>query len=505
MINDKTYRRLIMSVQKEKNIETASVKCGISDKTARKYLKSDKLPSELKKPHDWITRSDPFTDVWNVVTDYLGNNRGLEAKYFFHQYLQKEYPGKFQDGQLRTFQRKVKKWKATEGPAKEVFFPQVHKPGELAEGDFTDMNDLGITIQGEPYDHLLFHFVLTYSNWETGEPCPSESFESLSEGFQNALWKLGRVPQKFRTDRLTAAIYKDLDKKKFTDRYKDLLKHYKIKGEYTQADSPNENGDVEQRHYRFKTALGQSLILRGSCDFKSREAYHEYLNAFFKQINTGREELLKEEMKMMKILPACKLDAHKEILLTVRKSSTINVAHNTYSVDSRLINEKITVHLKAGTLNIYYGSKKIDTYPRLRGSGNHRIDYRHIIDSLIRKPGAFENYRYRDDMFPTINFRMVYDHFKQNNPDRSSKKYLEVLYLASREGESIVDSALRTLFDEQKPVSPETIMEQIKTGMNTKPVTDVEVSEVDLKQYDDLMENLEVPYGQDLKSLAEAL
>jgi len=495
MINDKTYRRLLMSVKKEKSIEIASSKCGISDRTARKYLRTGKGPCELVKPHTWKTRYGPFDEVWNEAKEFLGNNAGLEAKYFFNQYLQKKYPGKYQDGQLRTFQRKVKQWKAIEGPPKEVFFTQEHSPGELGEGDFTHMDDLGITIQGEPYNHLLFHFVLTYSNWETGEPCCSESFESLSEGLQNALWKLGRVPQRFRTDRLSAAIYKDLSKKIFTDRYKTLLKHYRMKGEYIQADCPNENGDVEQRHYRFKKGLDQSLILRGSHNFCSQDEYKEYLAAFFKQVNAGRQGRLREEMKVMKILPVNKLDAHKEIRLRVSNSSTINVSHNTYSVDSRLIKELITVYLKAETLEIYYGSRKVDEFPRLRGSGNHKIDYRHIIDSLIRKPGAFENYRYRDDLFPTINFRMAYDYFKKHNPDSSSKKYLQILYLASREGGYLVDNALRHLFDQEISITLEAIQEQMRSSTNTRQITEVKISEVDLKQYDNLMESLEVSYG----------
>lgn len=484
-----------MSVKNEKSIEITASKCGISDKTARKYLKVGKLPSELNKPHTWMTRSDPFDDVWDEAKEFLENNAGLEAKYFFKQYLQKEYPGKYQDGQLRTFQRKVKQWKAIEGPTKEVFFPQEHKPGELGEGDFTHMDDLGITIQGEPYNHLLFHFVLTYSNWETGEPCCSESFESLSDGLQNALWKLGRVPLRFRTDRLSAAIYKDLSKKIFTDRYKALLNHYRMKGEYIQAGCPNENGDVEQRHYRFQKGLEQSLILRGSRDFQSRDEYKGYLNAFFMQVNTGREEKLKEEMKKMKMLPVNKLEAFKEIRLRVYDSSTINVSHNTYSVDSRLIKEWITVHLKAETLEIYYGSRKVDEFPRLRGSGNHKIDYRHIIESLIRKPGAFENYRYRDDMFPTINFRMAYDYLRTHTPDSSSKKYLQILYLASREGENLVDNALRHLFDKEGPLTLDALQQQMKSCTNARQITEVEVSEVDLKQYDNLMENPEVSYG----------
>ncbi len=79
-------------------------------------------------------------------------------------------------------------------------------PGELCESDFTHLTELGITIGGEAFPHMLYHFVLTYSNWETGTICYSESFASLSEGLQKALWELGGVPLLHRTDRMTAAV-----------------------------------------------------------------------------------------------------------------------------------------------------------------------------------------------------------------------------------------------------------------------------------------------------------
>ena len=87
-----------------------------------------------------------------------------------------------------------------------MFFAQTHEPGRLAESDFTHMSELGVTIAGEAFDHLVYHFVLTYSNWEAGTVCFSESFASLREGLHNALWELGGVPRRHRTDRLTAAV-----------------------------------------------------------------------------------------------------------------------------------------------------------------------------------------------------------------------------------------------------------------------------------------------------------
>ena len=190
---------------KDDRLAVNAAKVGMDAKTARKYLREDGLPSELAATHTWRTREDPFVGVWSEVNPFLELNPGLEAKTLF-EYLQRIHPGRFPDGQLRSFQRGVRRWRALEGPPKEVFFAQEHQPGYLCQSDFTYMHDIGVTIGGEVFDHLLYHFVLTYSNWESGTVCFSESFESLSEGLQDALWELGAVPTVHQTDRMTAAV-----------------------------------------------------------------------------------------------------------------------------------------------------------------------------------------------------------------------------------------------------------------------------------------------------------
>ena len=80
-----------------------------------------------------------------------------------------------------------------------------------------------------------------------------------------------------------------------------------------------------------------------------------------------------------------------------------------YSVSSRLIGERVEVRLYAEQVEVWYAQKVVDRMPRLRGRGQHRINYRHVIDWLVRKPGAFAAYRYRDDLFPTTTFRIAYD------------------------------------------------------------------------------------------------
>jgi len=105
-------------------------------------------------------------------------------------------------------------------------------------------------------------------------------------------------------------------------------------------------------------------------------------------------------------------------------------------VHSRLIGEDVEVRLFAERLEVWYAQKKVETMPRVRGKGHHHINYRHIIDWLVRKPGAFEQYRYRDDLFPSSRFRIAYDVLKGQSPARGHKEYLKILQLAARETEA---------------------------------------------------------------------
>jgi hypothetical protein len=490
MVTDKQVRRLFKLIQTEKNFGIAAIKAGMDEKTARKYHKLGKLPSELDQPHPWRTRQDPFEDSWDEINTMLEINPGLEAKTIFEDF-QRRYPGRYADGQLRTLQRRIKIWRASEGPAKEVFFTQIHIPGQLGQSDFTHMNKLGITIGGRPFDHLIYHFVLTYSNWETGSICFSESFESLSEGLQNALWELGGVPEMHRTDCLTTAVQKTSHPDEFTRRYQGLLDHYRLKGCKTNPNSPHENGDVEQRHHRFKRAVDQALFLRNSRDFADRQEYEQFLRKLFKQLNAGRSKRFLEEQAVLHRLPKNRIEACKKSTPSVGPSSTIRVNHNVYSVDSRLIGERIQVRLFMDHLEIWYGQKRVDTLPRLRGEGKHAINYRHIIDSLVRKPGAFENYRYRDDLFPTSRFRIAYDDLKQRHSQTmAGKQYLNILYLAARESETAVDDVLRMMIDENMSISDEQVEALVSSSQPVAAVTKVSIPAVDLTCYDQLLEEV---------------
>ena len=490
MVTDQQARKLMKLVKTETTLSVAAGKAGMCEQTARKYLRSGKLPSESAKPHDWRTRADPFSKVWDEVKGQLEVNPGLEAKTLFED-LQRRSPGEFSDGQLRTLQRRMKTWRALEGPEHEVFFAQDHPPGALCQSDFTHMSELGVTIQGQAFEHLVYHFVLTHSNWETGTVCFSESFESLAEGLQNALWDLGAVPKAHQSDRLTAAVTTlGGDRAEFTARYSALLRHYGLEGKMIQTGRPNENGDVEQRHYRFKRAVDQALMLRGSRDFASREEYEAFLRDLFAQLNAGRRERLQNELKVMVELPSARLGTAKKLTCKVGQGSTISVDRNVYSVPSRLIGERVEVRLYAEHLEVWYAQKKLETIPRLRGRKGHRINYRHVIDWLVRKPGAFEHYRYRDDLFPTSHFRMAYDALVRQTPDRGHKTYLRILKLAARRNETAVDEALRFLIDTEQAITLEGVEVMVDEATALPVPTDVHIDDIDLERYDTLLDGL---------------
>jgi transposase len=500
MVSDNQVRRLRKLMRDDERLSLNAAKAGMDEKTARKYLSSERLPSEMSEEHTWRTREDPFQEVWSEIWPFLELNPGLEAKTLF-DHLQRLYGGKFSDGQLRSFQRGVRRWRALEGPPKEVFFAQEHRPGYLCQSDFTYMHELGITIGGEVFDHLLYHFVLTYSNWETGSICFSESYESLSSGLQDALWELGAVPEVHQTDRLTAAVSPPSRPEEFTQRYGGLLRHYRLEGRKCRAGQPHENGDVEQRHHRFKRAVDQALMLRGSRDFSTGPDYGDFLKKLFAQLNAGRQARLEAERPLLRPLPTAKLDSYKRLSdIRVSRGSVIQAAKNTYSVESRLIGESVAVRLYAEHVEVWYAQRCVERMPRLRGEGKHHVQYRHVIQWLVRKPGAFENYRYRADLFPSSRFRRAYDELKARLAvNKAASVYLGILKLAAGEGEDLVERSLQALFDRLQQISCEAVeaeAERLREG--PRAADEVRVAEIDLGVYDGLLETQEVPHAAGL-------
>jgi hypothetical protein len=415
------------------------------------------------------------------------------------EWLQAQYPGRFPDSQRRTFERRVHQWRGSCGPNKPVMFPQRHQAGDLAASDFTNMNDLRVTIAGHPLEHLLYHFVLTYSNWESVSICYSESFEAFSRGFQEALWKLGGVPRRHRSDSLSAAVNNLSEDREFRQRYQDLMDHYQIQPQRTNPRQAHENGDVESAHGHLKRLIDQALLMRGSREFDSLQSYADFLTQLIDKRNASRSDKVHLEQPNLGELPDRQLDHQQWVnRIRVSSSSTIQVKRNTYSVPSRLIGHRVDVMIDADFIQVWYAGREVQCMPRLSGRDKHAINYRHVIDSLVRKPGAFENYQYHQDLFPTSYFRMAYDQLCQGHTPRvAARQYLKILQLAARDSQQAVNDVLRMAIAENRPISLALVRGAVEDHQQPPPVTQINVEDPDLNQFDSLLQHHDMEVNPD--------
>jgi len=487
MTTDKQVRRLMSLIRKGVPLSTAAVKAGMSEPTARKYRRAGKLPQELKVPHTWRTRSDSFEEVWPEVEALLAQDAGLQAKTVFEE-LQRRHAGKFQDGQLRTLQRRFRQWRALHGEEQEVYFAQRHRPGEQAQSDFTHMGKLGVTIAGQRFPHLLYHFVLTYSNWESVSLCFSETFEALSAGLQEALWRLGGVPEEHRTDNLSAATHelKHSRGRGFTARYLELLAHYGMRASKNTPRRAHENGDVESAHGGLKNVVDQRLRLRGSREFDSVAAYCAFIDALIEDRNGGRAARLAEERAVLGALPARALPAYRDQEVTVKRWGIIRVAKKPYSLPSRLIGHRVQVRLFADHLEVRYRGELVASPERVCGNGFEGIDYRHLVHSLVRKPGAFRRYVYREALFPTLTFRRAYDVLAERSQKWADLEYVRILHLAATTMECQVETALGVLLEAGDLPEYDAVKARVKPAAPLA-VPEVRVRLPDLAAYDVLL------------------
>lgn len=459
--------------------EVAAAKAGMSVRTARRYQKSGKRKSQSVRTYR--TRPDPFEEVWEEVRTMLDRDCGLEAKTVF-EYLQITYPGVFVQGQLRTLQRRIREWRATDGPEKDVKFPQDIKPGRQSQSDYTWCNELKILIKGQPFPHMLFHFMLPYSRWEFVCLAFSESFETLTDGYRRAVRKLGAVSREHRTDNLAAAVPIG-ERHVFQRRWKDFLSHYGVSPSANNPRQSHENGSVEKSHDELKTAIDQRLRLRGDRNFDSVGSYMRFVELIVESRNTQRKERLMEEMKYLEQLPETDWTDPREAFPTVSAWSTIVVFKAIYSVPSRLIGSQVRVMAFPETIQVYLGRKLLQEMPRVP-AGSRNINYRHLISHLLRKPGAFRNYQFREELFPSVVFRRAFDRLCASGIDRGEKEYLRLLNVAALNSEPDVATAVELLLAQDLEPTEVAVKALIEKKMEIPKVV---VEQPNLRSYDSLL------------------
>jgi hypothetical protein len=428
--------------------------------------------------------------VWvEEIEPLLGKDTGgaLEATTVL-EWLEERHPGRFSQAQLRTLQRRLRDWRALHGPEQEVFFQQEHPPGREAQLDFTHCGELEVTICGEAFSHLLFEFVLSYSGWRFVDLAFGETFEALVKGLQGALWELGGVPEVVRSDNLSAATHelRHTRGRTLTERYGSVLAHYDLRSTRTNPRASHENGVAEQAHYRLKTAIAQALILRGGRDFPSVNAYRSFVQKVVDKRNRRAQSKLDQERMHLRPLPPAPVPEYTAFRTKVRKWSTIRVANRTYTVPARLRGMEVEVRLYVDHVQVYYKGQLVERMERVRGSGQAQINYRHIIHSLVRKPGAFARYRFREHLFPTEAFKLAHDALRKWRGERADVEYVRILHLAATTMESDVDRTLALLLVAGEPFDYPMVRELVAPPSAEVPQLD-SLSAPDLNVYDALL------------------
>lgn len=467
----------------------SALKAGMSWPTAQKYLEAGRPPHELQAKHTWRTRQDPLKEIWPQAQVMLEEAPDLEAKALF-EYLWERFPWAVQEKHLRTFQRRVKLWRLQHGPDQEVFFPQDWEAGKAMQLDWTNANELAVTIAGQPYEHLLCHCVLPHSNWEWATCCLSESLLSCRQGLQEALHRLGKVPRELRVDNSSAATHRvggGGTGREFNEQFASVCAHYGLVPRTIGIGCPNENGDVESSNGHLKRRLRQHLLLRGSRDFEAQRAYERFVQQVLERSNQGRQEKLAAELAVMKPLPPTRLSEYEEVRCTVSSASTIRVRKVGYSVPARFIGQELKAEVYERELKLYSGRELLLVLPRHCGDRGMVLDYRHVIDHLLRKPGAFERYRYREQLFPSRSFREAYDHLVAQHGQRGGAgEYLRLLKLAGEVGESDIEVMLA---DFLSPPYPAWSVGELRRILQPTPRPPLELGELrpEWSSYDNLL------------------
>ncbi len=378
--------------------------------------------------------------MWDQeITPLLEKNSDLAPTTLFED-LQDRYPGRFCNTNKRTFQRRVKAWKALHGPDKEIMFRQRKEAGRLGLSDFTELCDIDITVAGQPLVHRLYHFRLPYSGWSHIKVIlGGESYTALAEGLQDALQRLGGAPREHRTDSLSAA-YKNLSRSEqadLTGRYQALCQHYGMLPTRNNRGVSHENGAVESPHGHIKNRIRQALLLRGSDDFDSLDDYRQWLDGLVRRFNRRCADALELERDKLLPLPAHKAADYSEQVVKVSSSSTIDVKRVLYSVPGRLVGESLRLHIYDDRIEAYVGSMLAHTLPRTYTlNSNQRgrcIDYRHLIGQLVRKPRAFRYSQLRDDLLPNATYQQIWAAIDQQlEPRAACKRIVGILSLAAR-------------------------------------------------------------------------
>ena len=483
-----------MKLRQTHPIEVAAAKADISRATGYRIAQDPRLPSQKVQPRG-RRRPDPLEAIFDTeVVPLLKEAPGLRPVAIFEEILRR-HP-ELSPGVRRTLERRIRSWRAQHGAEQDVIFRQVHEPGRMGLSDFTDLSALGVTIDGQPLAHMLFHFRLPWSGFEHAHVIlGGESHVALAEGLQNALWSAGGAPHQHRTDSLSAA-FRNLDaatEADLTKRYEALCAHYRMAPTRNNRGVAHENGSIESAHGHLKAAIRDALLMRGTPDFSDLTGYRAFVDEIVGRRNAARAKRIAAERAYLQTLPANRTTDFEEVIVTVSSTGGFTLRKVFYTVPSRLIGHRLRVRLHDDRLEVFMGGTHLLTLPRGRAhpDGRHDqvVNYRHVIHALRKKPMALLNLVYRDKLFPRPAYRRAFEALSAQLPEKMACKItVDLLALAhdrgcERELAEEVDKALDT------GSLPDPVALRRLFGPDPADLPSISVLPVALDSYDALVAN----------------
>lgn len=474
--------------------EAAAAKTGMSVSSAHRIERRVVLPSQ-REPRGWRTRVDPLGEVWDgEVVPLLKNAPGLMAVTVLEE-LQRRHPGRFGESVLRTLQRRLRAWRARHGEEREIFFAQEHPPGRLGLSDFTVADELGISMAGVAFAHRLYQFSFAHSGWRHARVVQGgESFQALTAGLQEALWMAGGAPEEHRTDSLSAAFNNlaEHEEQEQTRRYRDLCGHYGMRASRNNRGESHENGPIEARQGSLKRALEQALLLRGTREFDDLAAYEQFLAETVRRLNARCARAWEVERNRLKPLPARRTVDFEELDARVSKFGTFSAKCALYSVPSRLAGHLLKVRLYSAHLEAWLGGVKVFECERLYASSHNRhpkrIDWRHMLPSLKRKPGAFARWVLRDAMFPRSEYAQAWQRIRERLEERAACRLMVDLLDLADQANVVAELARELAQLHERDALPDIEALRERFAPRSSEMPNVKVVMPEAAVYDELLE-----------------
>lgn len=473
-------------------VAVAAAKASMSKATGHRIARTPRLPSTNKAPHG-RRRPDPLGEIFDaVVVPMLQAAPGLRPIAVFEEVVRR-HP-ELGTGIRRTLERRIRAWRAVNGPEQDVIFRQTHEPGRSGLSDFTDMGDLGVTVAGVALEHRLYHFRLAYSGFEHAHVIlGGESFVALAEGLQNALWLIGGAPLQHRTDSLSAA-FRNLDadaQADLTTRYDALCAHYGMEPTRNNPGVAHENGSVESSHGHLKRALADALLLRASADFPDLPAYRAFVDGIVGLRNARNAKRIEAERSHLRRLPDRRTCDYEDVTVRVTSTGGFRLRKVFYSVPSRLIGHRLRVRLYDDRLDVFVGGTHVATLtrgrPRPDGRDDSVVSYHHVIHALRRKPMALLGLVYRDQLFPREAYRQAFEALLAAGPERDACRTMVALLALAHDRGCEAELAIRLAEILEAGLLPDLDELRARFGPDPSSVPRVTVALASLASYECLL------------------